>query len=296
MKKLGYLFLPLAFLAGCSNLKQATNSTNETNQSPETVVTTEEKTEVVSAPDASVTKETETKESANESSTLESTTELEKQNDTNMDNSVEKEAEANINETAKNLSGSWASSDYYVEFKPDGSYTLQRLPNNPPTQGQYTVMNVEEDLILLKLSNFSYKTAPMENYLLARVNQNQLRLGYFAEFTRQSTDGLLSGNFPTAAINFNQSLIGSWHLLNPPTEFQVYYNYNPDGTMEIFSDGRGEMVTGNYDAVYEGNQVTLTTNWEGRSNTEVYTIENGIYYQTNNPDVKFIRNTIPQPF
>ena len=79
-------------------------------------------------------------------------------------------------------------------------------------------------------------------------------------------------------------------------EFHNTWNYNPDGTFETFSQGRGQAMTGEYRVKQlNGNwvDVTYTFDEDGQSYTSLYLIENGMMIENHFEDIKIVRNVIP---
>lgn len=199
-----------------------------------------------------------------------------------------------------NIVGTWKQENLTLTVDSDGNW---QFSGNIISQGTLQVAAATNDMKLLKFYGFDTEIDNIGNYFIARFNESStsLNLGYLGNFlregdTEQELSDLTYMDVVEGEIDFSQSIIGTWINENPDYHYQSVWNYNPDGTFEIYSDGKGEASFGIYRVEsLDEHRINLYTTYEDNEEEHVseYTLENGKLTPTDFEWQVLIRNTDP---
>lgn len=203
-------------------------------------------------------------------------------------------------ETQANLVGTWVQENLTLTIDEEGHW---QLTGGITSQGTLKVAVDNGAIKMVKLYGFNVNIDSIGNYFIANVNEDsrKMNFGYLGTFTRQGqaehvlTDNAYMDVVERETIDFNHNLIGTWTMKNKEYDFQNVWNYNPDGTFEVYSDGKGEAMTGTYQIDYlENDQINLTITYDGgETHTSEYTLRDGTLTEAGFEWAAQIRNTVP---
>lgn len=199
-----------------------------------------------------------------------------------------------------NLVGTWQQEGQTLTVDSFGNWQLAGKINSA---GNLTVAADFDQTKMVKLYGFNSNIAGIGTYFIAQFNadSSKMNFGYLGSFTRagQTNDTLVRTIYQpaylTEPIDFSNHIIGTW-TLTEGIEFRDTRNFNPDGSLDIFSDGRGEALTGRYSVKYlENNRIELTITYDenGYRFTSFYHVINGVMREEGFEDFKWTRNTVP---
>ena len=199
-----------------------------------------------------------------------------------------------------NLVGTWQQEGQNLTVDSLGNWQLTGKINS---SGTLTVAADFDQTKMVRLYGFNSNIAGIGTYFIAQFNpdSSKMNFGYLGSFTRlgQTNDTLVRTIYQpaylTEPIDFSNHIIGTW-TLTEGIEFRDTRNFNPDGSLDIYSDGRGEAMTGRYSVQYlENNRIELTMTYDesGHSFTSFYHVINGVMREEGFEDFKWVRNTVP---
>jgi len=203
-------------------------------------------------------------------------------------------------ETQANLVGTWVQENLTLTIDEEGHW---QLTGGITSQGTLKVAVDNGTIKMVKLYGFNVNIDSIGNYFIANINEDssKMNFGYLGTFTRQGqaehilTDHTYMDVLERETIDFNHNLLGTWTMKNKEYDFQNVWNYNPDGTFEVYSDGKGEAMTGTYQVDYlENDQINLTITYDGgETHTSDYTLRDGTLTEAGFEWAAQIRNTVP---
>lgn len=213
----------------------------------------------------------------------------------------ESQSSEEIMAVAANLVGTWQQENLKLIVDPNGNWQFSGDINS---QGTLKVAVDSGNTKMVKLYGFNNNIDGIGNYFIANFNEDssKMNFGYLGSFMRTAeTDQKLEETTYMAiverdGIDYNQSLLGTWIMKDTEAHYQNVWNYNPDGTFEVYSDGKGEASQGTYRIeIIESHRFNLFTTYEGESEEQVaeYTLDNGILIQKDFEEMAQIRNTDP---
>lgn len=199
-----------------------------------------------------------------------------------------------------NLVGTWQQPNQQLTVDALGNW---QLTGNINSSGTLTVAADFEQTKMVKLYGFNSNIARIGTYFIAKLNDDssKMNFGYLGTFTRTGPSAealsptIYQPAYLTEAIDFSNHIIGTW-TLTEGIEFRDTRNFNPDGSLDIFSDGRGEALTGQYSVNYLSDtrlELTMTYDETGNSFTSTYTIIDGVMREEGFEDYKWTRNMVP---
>lgn len=203
-------------------------------------------------------------------------------------------------DTRANLVGTWLQDGQSLTIDAAGNWHLSGTINN---SGTLTIGADFNQTKMVKLYQFNQNIDGIGTYFIANFNQDSTKMnfGYLGKFTRSGTatetldETLFQSNHQTVAIDFSYSLLGTW-TITEGTEFQNTWNYNPDGTFETYSEGRGEAQTGTYTVKSLKNNwidITYSFNNSADTYTTAYHLSDGVMWEKEFDYIKLVRNTNP---
>lgn len=203
-------------------------------------------------------------------------------------------------QTKANLVGTWQQEGQTLTVDSSGNWQLSGKINS---SGNLTVAADFDQTKMVKLYGFNSNIAGIGTYFIAQFNpdSSKLNFGYLGSFTRvgQTNDLLVRTIYQpaylTEPIDFSNHIIGTW-TLTEGIEFRDTRNFNPDGSLDIYADGRGEAMTGRYSVKYlENNRIELTMTYDenGYRFTSFYHVINGVMREEGFEDFKWVRNKVP---
>jgi len=203
-------------------------------------------------------------------------------------------------ETQANLVGTWVQENLTLTIDEEGHW---QLTGGITSEGTLKVAVDNGTIKMVKLYGFNVNIDSIGNYFIANINEDssKMNFGYLGTFTRQGqaehilTDHTYMDVLERETIDFNHNLLGTWTMKNKEYDFQNVWNYNPDGTFEVYSDGKGEAMTGTYQVDYlENDQINLTITYDGgETHTSDYTLRDGTLTEAGFEWAAQIRNTVP---
>lgn len=210
-------------------------------------------------------------------------------------------SEEQANEVAATIVGTWEQANLTLMIDKDGHWQFEGEINS---QGTLKV-GMESGLTkMVKLYGFNENIANIGNYFIAHINEanDKMSFGYLGTFHRvgNTVDELADTTYmdvvETEGIDFSRSLLGTWTMRNKDYHYQSVWNYNPDGTFEIFSDGKGEAITGTYTVEYlDGDRIKLFIIYDGETeeHSTEYLLKDGLLIEEELEWATRIRNTDP---
>lgn len=203
-------------------------------------------------------------------------------------------------ETSANIVGTWTQENLTLTVDDQGHW---QLTDGITSQGSLKVAVDNGNVKMVKLYGFNVSIDSIGNYFIAHFNHDSSKMtfGYLGTFSRQGTakhtlaDSAYMEVVEHEPIDFNHSLLGTWTMKNKEYDFQTVWNYNPDGTFEVYSDGKGEAMTGVYQVEYlENDRIRLTITYDGgESHTSDYLLRDGTLTEEGFEWASQIRNTVP---
>ncbi|MHC5269588.1 hypothetical protein ACYSNO_10445 [Enterococcus sp. LJL98] len=203
-------------------------------------------------------------------------------------------------DTQRNLVGTWTQENQRLIVYPNGDWELSGKINST---GTLTVAADFDQTKMIKLDGFNQNIDGIGTYFIVHFNPDSTKIGfgYLGQFTRSGeqketlSDKLFQPNYQQTAIDFNQNILGTW-TIKEGTEFHNTWNYNPDGTFEMYSEGRGSATRGTYKVKKLKNNwidVTYTYDETGESSTHAYLIKDGLMTENHFEEIKMVRNLVP---
>lgn len=204
-------------------------------------------------------------------------------------------------EIQRNIVGTWKQNNQTLTVDTDGNWQLTGKINS---SGQLTVAADFDNTQMLQLYGFNLNLDGLGTYFIANFNDDSTKMGfgYLGQFTRSGdvpaetlSPNIFQHEYLTTPVDFNFNILGTW-TIKEGTEFHNTWNYNPDGTFELFSDGRGESMTGDYTVKdLKDNWIDVTYTFDDGSEgyTNSYLLEDGVMVQNNFEDIKIVRNLVP---
>lgn len=167
------------------------------------------------------------------------------------------------------LLGSWVNGDKTLHFSEDGSYTFI---NGKTFAGTYAIGAAYDDTLLVKISNFNGHTPGLDSYTYITKNKDgSINFGAFAgtfkpsgEIKTLTPHLYLADALKTAPTSAEQMVVGTWSNNGTNDHTYITYNFNPDRTVERFSDGSGQISTGHYSLTANGDTFYITFNFNGQ--------------------------------
>lgn len=240
------------------------------------------------------------------SSEITSSSQIEPSTEQTTSSEVQQSSESHSEEpipvkTQRNLVGTWEQSKQTLTVDTDGNWQLTGKINS---SGQLTVAADFNHTQMVQLYGFNQNLDGLGTYFIANFNDDSTRMGfgYLGQFTRVGdvptttlSPNIFQHKYLTTPVDFNTNILGTW-TIKTGTEFHNTWNYNPDGTFELYSDGRGQSTTGDYTVkALKGNWIDVTYVFDDGSEgyTNSYLLENGVMTENNFEDIKIVRNLVP---
>lgn len=173
-------------------------------------------------------------------------------------------AEINI----ADLLGSWVNGNKTLHFSEDGSYTFI---NGQTFAGTYAIGAAYDNTLLVKISNFNAHTPGLDSYTYVTKNKDgSINFGNFGTFKPSGTINTLvpslylADYLRSAPDTADQIVVGTWSNNGSSNHTYITYNFNPDRTVERFSDGSGMVSKGHYSLTAKGETFYITFNFAGQ--------------------------------
>lgn len=199
-----------------------------------------------------------------------------------------------------NLVGTWEQDNQTLTIDRAGNWELEGAINS---SGTFTVGADFDQTKMIKLYGFNENIGGIGTYFIANFNgdSSKMGFGYLGQFTR-STDltsvvnsGVYQADYQTEAVDFSRNVLGTW-TITEGTEFHNTWNYNPDGTFELFSQGLGEARTGTYSVKpLKNNWVDISYDFDDSDDayTTAYHLSDGVMWEEEFEFIRIVRNTDP---
>ena len=203
-------------------------------------------------------------------------------------------------DTRANLVGIWVQDDQSLTIDRAGNWALDGAINS---SGTFTVGADFDQTKMIKLYGFNQNIGGIGTYFIANFNKDSTKMGfgYLGQFTR-STDiantinsDVFQANYQNEPVDFSRSVLGTWTIVEG-TEFHNTWNYNPDGTFELYSDGRGDARTGTYSVKpLKNNWVDISYDFDDSDDAYItaYHLSDGVMWEQEFEDIRIVRNTDP---
>lgn len=203
-----------------------------------------------------------------------------------------------------NLVGVWSQPGQRLTVDSSGNWELSGLINS---SGYLTVAAAHETTQLVKLYGFNPNIGGIGTYFTIEYHKNgrQLRFGYLGEFelAEAGTEELRYAVYMGAAIreelDYQTEILGTWTLYDKQHDMQLYWNFNPNNSVEVYSGADKLVRKGLYELTRATDEeILLTIHYEGSAAalTTHYRLKNGILTQQGSEWAKLVRNTVPESF
>ena len=253
-------------------------------------------------PEESTTQPASTAETSSTTSTTPTETTPTETNTTNTTTAPSTESTSETTTALNaNIVGTWQQDQLTLTVSPHGDW---QLSGNINSHGSLQVAADLNNKKLLKLYGFNVNIDGIGNYFIAHFNDDssQVNFGYLGTFNRvgQAETSLTDDTYMTVVANdpidFSRSLLGTWTVKDKNAHYQNIWNYNPDGTFNLYADGRGAAVSGSYQVEYlPNNRIKVTYHYDDGTAGHVteYTLSNGTLTEDGFENMAQIRNTDP---
>lgn len=284
--KWGFSLLGVLILSGCHQTQTDTTALSSNTQMTSSITQTSN-----TKTSNTKTSNTETSQTTNQSSTTNSET----TSSTSSTNTTTTE-EVAIAQTIP--VGTFKNADNTLTIEPNGTWQFSGAITS---SGTLTIAAETDHTWLLKLYGFNNNIDGIGTYQLAVLNDSgtKMNFGYLGTFTRTTNatstfdPTLYQANVLQTPTDFNETLIGTWTTKNKDYDFQTTYNFNPDGTFERFSDGKGIADSGTYTATFDLDVIHLNLVTKNQNQTFTYQLQNGELIDPEFPWATLVRNTVP---